>query len=151
MGREYPSHPLVGVGAVVVDGGRVLLVKRATEPGKGKWSIPGGLVEVGEAPEEAVVRELKEEAGIDGEVIGLFGVYNYVERDSSGRVRYHFVILDYLVRYIGGVAKASSDAAELGFYTIDEALRLDLTETSRELLMALKASGPRPCGGLLKA
>ncbi len=144
MGREYPAHPLVGVGAVVLRGNSILLVKRGAPPGKGRWSVPGGLVEVGEAPEEAAVRELAEETGLRGVARGLFGVYQYVERDEAGRVRYHFLLLDYLVDIEGGDLKPSTDADDAAFVPLTRALEMDLTETTRQLIVDLTRYGPTP-------
>ncbi len=110
MQREYPTAPLVGVGAVVVHEGRVLLVQRAKEPAKGRWSIPGGLIEVGETLHEAVVREVQEETGLLVEPIQLIELLDRVYREE-GRVRYHYVIADYLCRVVGGTLSAASDAA----------------------------------------
>jgi 8-oxo-dGTP diphosphatase len=110
MTREYPQTPLMGVGAVVVEDGRVLLVQRAHEPMKGQWSIPGGLVEVGEALHAAVVREVREETGLTVEPIELVELLDRIHRDSD-RVRYHYVIADYLCRLTGGNLQAGSDAA----------------------------------------
>ncbi|WP_054853944.1 NUDIX hydrolase [Vulcanisaeta distributa] len=148
MGREYPRYPLVGVGAVVIMDGKILLIRRGAEPNRGgKWSVPGGMVEPGEDPDRAVLRELQEETGIIGRSMGLFGVYQYIERDKEGRVKYHFLLLDYLVEPIGGEPRASSDATELKFIDLREALNLDLTDTARQLIMDLVDSGLRPCGG----
>lgn len=110
--REYPVSPLVGVGAVIVDEGRVLLVRRGTEPMRGRWTIPGGLIEVGEALTEAVVREAREETGLEVEPVELVELLDRIHREE-GRVRYHYVIADYLCRVRGGVAKAASDADEV--------------------------------------
>lgn len=109
MQREYPTAPLVGVGAVVVKDGRVLLVQRGTEPMKGHWSIPGGLVEVGEMLSAGIVREVKEETGLDVEPVELIELLDRIHRDGD-RVRYHYVIADYLCRVVGGELRASSDA-----------------------------------------
>lgn len=102
--------PLVGVGAVIVQEGRVLLVQRGTEPAKGRWSIPGGLIEVGEALSAAVVREVSEETGLDVEPVELIELIDRIHRDGE-RVRYHYVIADYLCRVVGGTLNAASDAA----------------------------------------
>lgn len=97
MSREYPRYPLVGVGAIVIKNSEILLIRRGAEPNRGKWSIPGGMVEPGEDPDKAALRELQEETGIIGRVISLFGIYQYIERDKEGRVKYHFLLLDYLI------------------------------------------------------
>lgn len=110
MQREYPSAPLVGVGAVVVHEGRIALIQRGTEPAKGRWSIPGGLIEVGEMLSEAVVREVQEETGLVVEPVELIELLDRIYRDGE-RVRYHYVIADYLCRVVGGTLQAGSDAA----------------------------------------
>lgn len=110
MQREFPTAPLVGVGAVIVQDGQVLLVQRGTEPALGRWSIPGGLIEVGESLTEAVVREVREETGLDVEPIELVELLDRIDRDGD-RIRYHFVIADYLCRVLGGTLSAASDAA----------------------------------------
>src|SRR5271166_5456340 len=97
MQREYPGAPLVGVGAVVVEAGRVLLVRRGTEPLLGQWSLPGGLVEVGEGLTDGVVREVREETGLIVEPIVLIELLDRIHRVGD-RVRYHYVIADYLCR-----------------------------------------------------
>jgi mutator protein MutT len=112
MQREFPSAPLVGVGAVVVDQGRVLLVRRGTEPLKGHWSLPGGMVELGEGLIDAVVREVREETGLIVEPLELIELLDRIHRDEK-RVRYHYVIADYLCRVTGGALRAASDADEV--------------------------------------
>jgi ADP-ribose pyrophosphatase YjhB (NUDIX family) len=107
--REFPSAPLVGVGAVVVEQGRVLLVQRGTEPAKGQWSIPGGLIDVGESLREAVAREVLEETGLVVKPIELIELLDRIHRDGD-RVRFHYVIADYLCRVVGGTLLAASDA-----------------------------------------
>ena len=108
--REFPSTPLVGVGAVVVQDARVLLVRRGTEPLKGHWTLPGGMLEVGEALTAGVVREVREETGLEVEPIELVELLDRIHREA-GRVRYHYVIADYLCRVTGGELRAASDAA----------------------------------------
>jgi 8-oxo-dGTP diphosphatase len=111
--REFPGAPIVGVGAVVVDRERVLLVQRGHEPAKGKWSLPGGILELGESLVQGVVREVEEESGLVVEAIELIELIDRVDRVSGTageRVRYHFVIADYLCRVVGGELKAGSDA-----------------------------------------
>jgi ADP-ribose pyrophosphatase YjhB (NUDIX family) len=109
MLREFPQAPLVGVGAVIVSERRVLLVQRGREPLKGHWSLPGGLIEVGESLQSAVVREVEEETGLVVEPLELIELLDRIHRDGD-RVRYHYVIADYLCRVTGGTLKAASDA-----------------------------------------
>jgi ADP-ribose pyrophosphatase YjhB (NUDIX family) len=108
--REFPITPLVGVGAVIVHEERVLLVQRGREPMKGRWMIPGGLIEIGEMLHEAVVRETREETGLEVEPIELVELLDRIHREE-GRVRYHYVIADYLCRVTGGTLAAADDAA----------------------------------------
>jgi len=112
MEREFPAAPMMGVGAVVVDEGRVLLVRRGHEPLKGHWSLPGGLLELGEPLEAGVVREVREETGLQVEPVELIELLDRIHRDGE-RVRYHYVIADYLCRVAGGALKAASDAEEV--------------------------------------
>ena len=107
--RKFPQAPLVGVGAVVVDQGRVLLVRRGSEPLKGHWTLPGGMLEIGETLPAAVVREVREETSLDVEPIELIEVLDRIHREGD-RVRYHYVIADYLCRVTGGELRAASDA-----------------------------------------
>jgi ADP-ribose pyrophosphatase YjhB (NUDIX family) len=107
--REFPIAPLVGVGAVIVHEGRVLLVQRGREPMKGRWTIAGGLIEIGEMLSEAVVRETREETGLEVEPVELIELLDRIHRED-GRVRYHYVIADYLCRVVGGTLTAASDA-----------------------------------------
>jgi ADP-ribose pyrophosphatase YjhB (NUDIX family) len=109
MQREFPETPLVGVGAVVIDAGRVLLVKRGREPLKGRWSLPGGMLELGEALTAGVVREVQEETGLLVEPLQLVELLDRIHRDGE-RVRYHYVIADYLCRVTSGELNAATDA-----------------------------------------
>ena len=134
MHREFPLVPLVGVGAVVVHEGRVLLVRRGHEPLKGQWSLPGGLLELGEPLTGGVVREVKEETGLMVEPIELVELLDRIHRDGE-RVRYHYVIADYLCRVVGGELKAASDAdearwVERGEWNSHSALGLDSVTVS---------------------
>ncbi len=112
MEREFPQAPMVGVGAVIVHDGRVLLVRRGREPLKGHWSLPGGVLEVGESLHAGLVREVKEETGLTVEPIELVELLDRIHRDGE-RVRYHYVIADYLCRVQGGELQAASDADEV--------------------------------------
>lgn len=109
MQREFPLAPLVGVGAVVVEQGRVLLVRRGAEPLKGQWSLPGGLLELGESLAAGVIREVKEETGLIVEPVELVELLDRIQHEDE-RVRYHYVIVDYLCRVTGGLLQAASDA-----------------------------------------
>lgn len=129
MQREFPEAPLVGVGAVIVDNGRVLLVRRGTEPMLGKWTLPGGMLEVGESLTAGVVREVMEETGLSVEPVELVELLDRIHRDGE-RVRYHYVIADYLCRVVGGELRAASDAdavrwVERAEWNSHSALRLD--------------------------
>jgi len=126
MKREYPDNPLVGVGAVIVQKNRVLLIRRATPPLLGEWSLPGGVLECGETLREAVAREAHEETGLVVETGEMLGVYERVIRNDEGRVRYHYVLIDFLCRAAGGDLKAGSDAVEVRWFTRDELPALNL-------------------------
>lgn len=136
--REYPDAPRVGVGAVVLDGDRVLLVQRGKAPSQGKWSLPGGLVHVGERLEDAVRRELEEECGLAVSVLDVCGVIDRVVRDpapdGSGRVRYHWVIVDYVARPAGGTLRAASDAADARWVPVSELGRYDTTDGLADMI-----------------
>jgi ADP-ribose pyrophosphatase YjhB (NUDIX family) len=120
MAREYPAHPVVGVGAVVVRGEKALIVKRAHEPRKGEWSLPGGLLELGESLQDAVRREIQEETGLDIEVGPMIETFDRVHRDERGRIRYHFVIVDFVCWSRSGDAVPSSDADGAAWVTAGE-------------------------------
>ena len=120
MAREYPAHPVVGVGAVVVRDGKALIIKRAHEPRKGEWSLPGGLLELGESLQDAARREIKEETSLDVEVGPMIETFDRVHRDDQGRIRYHFVIVDFVCWPNGGEAVPGSDAEGVAWVTPDE-------------------------------
>ena len=131
MKRLYPDQPVVGIGAVIINQGKIALIKRGNEPSKGKWTIPGGLVELGESLEAAVIRETKEEVCLDVENPCLIGVVDNVDLDEQGKVKYHYVIIDYLVHVKSGTIKAASDAAELRWVPFDEVEDYNLTASFR--------------------
>jgi len=129
MQREFPTGPLMGVGAVIVQNERALLVQRGTEPMRGHWSLPGGLLELGEGLQAGVVREVKEETGLIVEPVELIELLDRIHREGE-RVRYHYVIADYLCRVEGGDLLAASDAAavrwvERAEWNSHSALQLD--------------------------
>ena len=107
--REYPERPIVGVGAVIVDDGKVVLIKRRYEPLQGQWSLPGGGVEIGETLEAAVAREMREETGLEVDVGPVIEVFDRIMRDEDKRVRYHYVLVDYLCWPVAGELRAGSD------------------------------------------
>jgi 8-oxo-dGTP diphosphatase len=113
MRREYPEAPIVGVGAILIDGDRVLLIRRGQEPLKGEWSLPGGVVELGESLEEAIRREVEEETGLRVEPTGIVEVFSSISRDHQAAVRFHYVIVDFLCRQIDGQLACGSDACDL--------------------------------------
>jgi 8-oxo-dGTP diphosphatase len=131
MKRLYPDQPVVGIGAVIIQEGKIALIKRGNEPGKGKWSIPGGLVELGEKIESAVIRETKEEVCLDVENPQLVDVVDNVDVDEHGKVKYHYIIVDYLVHVKAGIIQAASDAAELRWVAFDEVESYNLTASFR--------------------
>ena len=134
MSREYPDHARVGVGAVVLSGDCVLLVRRGGQPSRGKWSLPGGLVELGETTVEAIERELAEECGLKIRVAGLAGVLDRVVKDADGRIRYHWVLVDYLAYPESETICAGSDAAEARWVAVDEIANLDVTEGLADMI-----------------
>ena len=135
MNREYPEVPFVGVGAVIVEDGRVLLIRRGQPPLLGEWSLPGGVLECGEALREAAVREAREETGLVVETVDILGVYERVIRSDDGRVRYHYVLIDFLCRPVAGDLKAGSDAADVRWFTRDELPALKLADDTNDVVL----------------
>jgi 8-oxo-dGTP diphosphatase len=134
MKREYPDAPIVGVGAIIVDEGRVVLVKRAHLPMLGEWSIPGGAVELGETVREAVIREAREETGLDVEPMALLGVFDRVIRDHTESVRYHYVLVDYYCRQLGGELCAGSDCDGARWFSPEEVAGMPLLKDTAEVV-----------------
>ena len=141
MAREYPERPVVGVGGVVIDDGRTLLIRRGSEPLRGQWSIPGGTLELGESLEEGVARELLEETGLEVRVLDLIEVFDriFTEPDAGGggtpqRPKFHYVIVDYLCERISGEPRAGSDVTDVTFATEEELARFQLTTTAIRVL-----------------
>src|ERR1700731_2558315 len=128
MQREFPEVPLVGVGAIIIEDSRVVLVKRAHPPLQAEWSIPGGVLEVGELVREAAVREAREETGLVVEPGELLGVFDRVLRNPEKRVQYHYVLIDFLCRRVAGKLAAASDAAEVRWFRQEELPGLGLAE-----------------------
>ncbi|MCX8170133.1 MAG: NUDIX hydrolase [Candidatus Methanomethyliaceae archaeon] len=132
--REYPDRPIIGAGILVIDNGKVLLIKRGNDPNKGLWSIPGGMVGLGESPEEAAIREFKEETGLDAIIEDLLGVFNVVIRDDKGKIKYHYVVIDYLGKVIGGMLKPGSDVLDAKWFEINELSKIQTSATLKKAI-----------------
>jgi 8-oxo-dGTP diphosphatase len=139
--REYPEHPVVGVGGVVIENGRALLIRRGSEPLRGEWSIPGGALELGETLETGVVRELLEETGVTVRALELIEVFERIwsgdgvdAKSVPARPKYHYVIVDYLCERISGEPCAASDVTDVAFAREDELEEFALTETATRIL-----------------
>jgi len=135
MSREYPDKPFIGVGAVIVQDHRVLLIRRAQPPLLGEWSLPGGVLECGEALRDAAIREAHEETGLIVEAGEMLGVYERVIRSEDARVRYHYVLIDFLCRPVAGELKAGSDAAEAAWFTREELPALKLAYDASDVVL----------------
>ena len=131
--REYPETPLIGVGAIIVENERVVLVKRGHPPLLGEWSIPGGVLEVGEMLREAAVREAQEETGLTVEPGEILGVYDRILREGD-RLQYHYVLIDFLCRRVSGEIRPGSDADEVGWFRREEIDALNLAPETAEVL-----------------
>ena len=137
MKREYPHQPIVGVGAVIVDCGKLVLVKRGAEPSLGKWSFPGGAVELGEAVRDAVIRETKEECGLDVELVEdtPMDAYDILTQDQNAHLQYHYVLLQFLVRPKQGKLEPTSDAIDARWVPFEEVENYDLAESVRSFFI----------------
>jgi 8-oxo-dGTP diphosphatase len=134
ISREYPDRPFVGVGAIIVDQGRVLLIRRGHAPAAGEWSLPGGTMELGETVREAVIREAQEETGLLVEATELLGVFDRVVRDDQQRIQFHYVLIDFLCRPVGSKLKAASDATEAAWFTWEDILQLPLPKDTLQVI-----------------
>jgi len=132
--RRYPKRPILGVGAIIESGGRVLLVERGQEPLKGTWTLPGGVVEVGERLEDAIRREVLEETGLETEPLEVAEVYQRILPGQDGRVEYHYVLIDYLCRVTGGELRAASDASRAEWVSLSELRAYDVAEGTIEVI-----------------
>jgi len=146
--RPYPERPVVGVGAVVIDHDRVLLVKRGHAPLKGHWSLPGGAVEIGETLEQAVAREVLEETGIIIEVGPIVEVLDRISRDVEGQVEHHFVLIDFVARPLGGALEGASDADDAAWVTMSDLPNYDVAAVTVGVIQKAASrgfdSGDRP-------
>lgn len=147
MKRHYPDQPLVGVGAVIFKAEEVLLVRRGQEPALGVWSLPGGLVELGETLEEAIRRELQEEVGLSVNILGITAVLERVYRDQSGGIPYHYVLVDFLCDYQAGELRPGSDITAAQFISLPDLDRFDLPEFTARVIR--RAREQKLQGGVL--
>lgn len=134
MKREYPDRPIVGVGAIIIKGEEVLLARRGKEPGYGEWSIPGGVVKLGETLKDAVIREVREEVNLAIRVEEVVEVLERIFRDPEGRVQYHYVLVDFLCEHLSGEGKPSSDALEVQWVPIAEIPRQRLPGKTKRVI-----------------
>src|SRR5260370_23789857 len=134
MQREYPNQPLVGVGAIIVVGGRVPLVKRGQAPLLGEWSIPGGMLELGETLRQGAEREAVEETGLMVRATDVLGVFDRVVLDAAKRCQYHYVLIDFLCERISGDLHAAGDAADVRWFTLEEVGKLALPQDTTAVI-----------------
>jgi 8-oxo-dGTP diphosphatase len=120
MQREYPQQPIVGVGAIIVDEGRVVLIKRGRAPLLGEWSIPGGALELGETLRQGAEREAMEETGLSVRATELLGVFDRVVADDAKKVLYHYVLIDFLCEVVSGELAPGADADDARWFTPEE-------------------------------
>jgi len=139
--KAYPDRPVVGVGAVVLDGDRVLLVKRGHAPLKRQWSLPGGSVETGETLEQAVGREVLEETGIEIEVGPIVEVLDRISRDPEGRVEHHFVLIDFVARPNGGVLRSATDAEDAVWARLSDLPKYEVAAITASVVRKAAARG----------
>jgi len=135
--RRYPEKPLVGVGAVILSDDKILLVKRANEPNKGKWSVPGGLVRIGEKLKDALRREILEELGVEIDIGDVACVTDEIFYDRDGNVEYHYIVIDFYANIIAGEPKAMSDAEEVEWFGLDEIDEVDAVEFVKKLVKVI--------------
>ena len=136
--RRYPARPIVGVGGVAFVDGRVVLIKRRFEPMAGRWSLPGGTLELGERLHDGLAREMREETGLEVEVGPLVELFDRITRDEDGRVRFHYVLADYLCTPVGGTLAAGSDVADATLADPDDLAPYDLTPTALAVIAAAR-------------
>lgn len=142
--RKYPPCPLTGVGGLIVDEDMVLVVKRENEPGRGLWSVPGGVLELGETTREGAQREIKEETGIDAELDRLLDVIDSITRDEKGVICYHYVLVEFLGHPVGGQLAAATDVKEAIWASLEDLNSLQTTRTLRRLI---EKAGLKKLGG----
>ena len=146
MSHERPARPVLGAAAVVIHEGRVLLIRRGQPPDEGEWSIPGGAVELGESVEAALCREVREETGLEIAVGAFLEIYERVERDADGAIRFHFVVLDYAATVVGGTLSAGDDASDVALADPADLDRFALADSIRRVIDLTLAPGDAPGG-----
>jgi len=134
MKRRYPDQPLVGVGAVIFRGEEVVLVRRGQEPDQGNWSLPGGLVELGETLTAAIHREIAEETGLRVRILGIAAVLERLYPDAAGKIAYHYVLIDYLCEYLEGELKPGSDITAACFVALGDLDRFELPQLTLKVI-----------------
>jgi len=139
MKREYPDAPIPAVGAVVFNGERVLLVQRDREPSKGRWAIPGGAIELGEAARQAVEREVREECGIAVQAGDVVEALDFIQHDDAGGLRFHYVLIDFVCQYVGGELKAGDDVADVRWAHPNEFDALNVLQRTRDVIAKARA------------
>jgi ADP-ribose pyrophosphatase YjhB (NUDIX family) len=132
--RRYPKRPLVGVGALIFNRGRILMAQRGKEPLKGWWSLPGGALEIGESLDAAVRREVLEETGLEIEPVRVFEIFERIMRDAEGRPEYHYVLIDYVCRITGGTLRAGDDVCRVEWVRPEGLKELQITEGTLDLI-----------------
>ena len=137
MKRDYPPAPIVAVGAIILNDDRIVLIRRGKEPSRGLWTFPGGAVELGEPVREAVRREVQEETGLEIEVGEVALVLDSVSRDPDGRVQYHYVIIDFYARPVGGALRPGSDVSDVRWASRRDIESLPMTEKAQEVARRL--------------
>lgn len=139
MSRDYPTKPLVGVGAVIWRDDKVLLVRRGKPPKDGEWSLPGGAQELGETILQALTREVQEETGLTIKVVALIDVIDAIIPDKDGDIRNHYTLIDFAARWVGGDARAGDDVTAVRWVTLEEISDYGLwQETSRIIRDSVK-------------
>ena len=142
--RRYPERPVVGVGAVVLDSGRVLLVERGREPMKGAWSLPGGALRTGEQLADGLRRELREETGLEVRILEVVEVFERILKDAQGRIEYHYVLIDYLCEKMGGHLRPGDDVSRAEWVERDRLGEYRITEGTLAVIAKGFAVRDRP-------
>lgn len=138
--REYPETPIAGVAAVIFRGDSVLLVRRGNEPSKGMWGLPGGVIELGETAEEAAVREVREETGLEVRPARFLTVFDSIVRDGLGGVRFHYVLMEYLCEATDGVIRASTDVSDAQWMPLGSLDSLDISPRTRRFIEQVRSN-----------